>query len=95
MPPKALLKVHPQTGPGVTALMGPPVQGKQSARIEAVTQEGVGGGVGVGVGAGGVGLLEAHRPLAGPDVGDDRGVPILAIGATKATTCLGIGPLKH
>lgn len=83
---KASLNVHPHTGPGVAPSMGPPVQGKHSERIVAVTHEGGVGGVGIGVGAGGVELgveFDPQRPLAGPEVGEEK------VGVA------GPAPLKH
>ena len=70
--PKGSRQVHPQTGPGDPASITPKQLAKQSAKISAVTQVGVGGagdGAGTGAGDGATDALFEKRPLAGPPVG--------------------------
>lgn len=90
--PKASLKVHPQTGPGAPPVIGPPVQAKQSVKIEASTQVGPGGGGGVGLGAGGVTTgPPTDRPEAGPPSGEEI-EPAKCVGVVRAAMkCFGVG----
>jgi len=68
--PKGSIKVHPQTGPGEPPEIIPTHDAKQSEKIDAPTQEGLGGVLGPGAGAEGrTELPWGHKPLAGPAVG--------------------------
>ena len=69
-PPKAVVKVHPQMGPGDPTSIVPVQNRKQSEKISAVVHAGVGVGAGAGVVPGTAAPPpDGQRPLAGPPKG--------------------------